>query len=228
MKEFNPKPDLWSKIQQRKSFDSQVKNHVPNLPERLPKADLWNSIESELDQKAPVVLLWRYAIAAASIALIFALSGIVYLEFDPKEVKTLLTTKISTHFTEPNALEEAKSKETKPAIEITDQIESKKIVTSSPQSNTTKREVIAPIDVPKTNLTDLSFENSIVSVLIIPETPEIQTATTQHKVRISWGIQDKGKLRTTFGAGAPEEISDQYIGRADQSPNSIKIRFKKQ
>lgn len=55
--EHSPNSDLWSKIQQRKDFDSQVKMHASNLPEKAPKVDLWSSIEKELEQK---LLLFHY------------------------------------------------------------------------------------------------------------------------------------------------------------------------
>ncbi|PZX50223.1 hypothetical protein [Algoriphagus chordae] len=226
MNEYSPKPDLWSKIQQRRDFDSQVASHARNLPERMPKADLWNSIESELDKKTPVVPLWKYGMAAASIALILAISGIAYLQFGDKDTEAQLITERSPVSTEPIATETIppiqKESEESNAIEI------KVEQPTAPLRKEVVKNIPTPIEIPTLDLPDLSIENTLISEVIIPKTAEVEVPQTLHKVQISWGFQDKSKLRTTFGAAVPEDISNQQIGRADQTPNSIKIRFKKQ
>jgi hypothetical protein len=228
MTEYNPKPDLWSKIQQRKDFDSQVKGHVTNLPGRMPKADLWAGIESELDRKTPVIPLWKYGMSAASIALILALSGIAYLEFGKKDMETPLITEVIPETPELNTTETKVPVETEPAVETSEQIEVEKPKTNATQQKLSNRVSPTAIEIPRLDLPDISIENSLISEVIIPPTSEQEAPETLHKVRISWGIQDKSKLRSTFGSGTPEDISERQIGRADQKPTSIKIRFKKQ
>ncbi len=228
MNEFSPKPDLWSKIQQRKDFDSQVKNHAANIPERMPKADLWSAIESELDKKTPVIPLWKYGMAAASIAVILALSGLVYLEFGEKDMETPLITEVVVETPELNTTDITVPVEAEPALAKPEQIELEELNTNVPQQKATHRIAPAPVEIPALDLPDMSIENTLISEVIIPPTPELVAPKTLHKVQISWGFQEKNKLRTTFGSGAPEDITERQIGRVDETSNSIKISFKKQ
>lgn len=228
MKKYSPKPDLWSKILERKEFDSQVKDHVTNLPVKMPKADLWEAIEKELDQKTPIIPLWKYGMAAAAIALIFALTGIAYFEFGEKEVETKLITKVSLPSTEIETIETNPEAETKPEDLKTEVIKPETPIVSKPRQSSPQSETITPIEPPELNLADLSIENTFVSELIIPPAPEVEVPQTLHKVRISWGMQEKSKLQTKFGSSSPEDISNQQLGLANQPKNSIKINFHKQ
>lgn len=228
MKEYNPKPDLWSKIQQRKAFDLQVKEHVSNLPEKMPKADLWTAIERELDQKKPVIPLWKYGMVAASIGLILALSGIAYLQFGQEKVEKELVTEVIKEIPELNATDITFPVETEPALVKPEQIEVEKLYTNDPQQKVVNR--ISPdyIKIPTLKSPVITINNSLISEVIIPPTSEQEAPQTLHKVKISWGFQNKSKLRTTFGVSDPEYITNQQMGRADQAPSSIKIKFKKQ
>lgn len=228
MKEYSPKSDLWSKIQQRRDFDSQVKTHVQSLPAKMPKADLWLAIESELDQKTPLIPIWKYGVAAASIALIITISSISYLQFREKEVATQVITELTVPNTQLNTIDENVVTAIEPALMIPQQIEQESAKSNTYQTQAINRETQAPINVPQVDLATLSIQNTFVSELIIPPTPELKPLKTLHEVRISWGITGKNKLRTIFGAGTPEEINDQQISRAELTPNSIKIKFKKQ
>lgn len=228
MKEYNPKPDLWSKIQQRKDFDFQVKEHAQNLPEKMPKADLWSAVEREMDQKKPVIPLWKYGMAAASIGLILTLAGIAYLQFGKKKVEKQLVTEVIMEIPELDTTDITFPVETEPALVKPGQIEVKKLYTNDPQQKVINR--ISPdyIKIPALKSPVITINNSLISEVIIPPTPEQEAPQTLHKVKISWGFQDKSKLRTIFGASDPENITNQQMGRADQAPSSIKIKFKKQ
>ncbi|MDR7132177.1 hypothetical protein J2X69_004544 [Algoriphagus sp. 4150] len=228
MNKYSPKQDLWSKIQQRKDFDLQVKEHVANLPERMPKADLWNTIESELDHKTPVVALWKYRLAAASIALILALSGIAYLEFGYKDVKPQLITEVNAPSHEFIIPDKKPVTEAESTLNATIESQLGKTRTNASPKQPVKRETIAVIELPKLDLEDLVIENTVVSELKTPSIPEPEELQTLHKVKISWGFQDNKKLQTTFGSRNPENIDNQQIGRSEQPKNSIKINFQKQ
>ncbi|SFB57339.1 hypothetical protein [Algoriphagus aquimarinus] len=228
MNEFSPKPDLWSKIQRRKDFDLQVNAHVANLPERMPKADLWSAIGSELDRKNPVIPLWKYGMAAASTALILALSGLAYLEFGEKDVETPLITEVEVETPDLNKTDINPLIEVDPASMNLELIEVEKPNTTTSQLKETTRITPAPIAAPALDLPDLTIENTLISEIIIPIVPEQEAPQTLHKVQISWGFQDKKKLRTSFGSGALEDITERQIGRVDETSNSIKINFKKQ
>lgn len=228
MKEYSPKPDLWSKIQLQKDFDSQVKAHAANLSEKMPKTDLWSAIENQLDQKTPVVPLWKYGMVAASIGLILALSGIVYLQFGEKDVKPLLITEVNIPSTELETREEKPTAESESVLIATEEIKPEKLKTNASPKQPANRETIVPIALPKLDLARRTIEDKVLSELKIPSTPQLEELQTLHKVHISWGFQDKKKLQTTFAPHTPEIIAIQQIGRAEQPKKSIKIYFQKQ
>lgn len=228
MKNYNPKPNLWTKIQQQKDFDVQVKMHAVNLPTRMPKADLWSSIESELDRKTPVVPLWKYGMAAASITLILALSGIAYLEFGEKDVVTPLTTEITVKTPEQNTSKKSEPVEIKSKEETPTEIEAKESIKNVPEQKVTNKISPVTIEIPTLDSPEIDIETSLISGVIIPPSPEKRKPQTLHKVRISWGMQEKSKLQTKFGSSTPEGISNQQLGLANQTKNSIKINFQKQ
>ncbi|WP_192346514.1 hypothetical protein [Algoriphagus sp. Y33] len=228
MNKYNPKQDLWSKIQQRKDFDLQVKEHVANLPERMPKADLWNTIERELDNKTPVIPLWKYGLVAASIALILAVSSIAYLKFGDKDVKPQLITEVNAPSPELIIPDEKPIAETESPLNAAVESQLEKTRTNASPKQPVKRETIVAIELPKLDLEDLAIENTVVSELKAPSIPEPEELQTLHRVKISWGFQDKKKLQTTFGSSNPENIDNQQIGRSEQPKNSIKINFQKQ
>ncbi|MEP4376791.1 MAG: hypothetical protein ABJ333_17205, partial [Algoriphagus sp.] len=150
--EHSPKSDLWSKIQAQKDFDAQVKAHASNLPLKEPKADLWSAIESELDQKTPVIPLWKYGVVAASLVLILAISGIAYLEVGTKDMREpVITEKITTTPELPTSKE---SKDTGDNSTTVPQIQSQLAENHIPQNQPIKKETIAPVGIPKLELAD--------------------------------------------------------------------------
>ncbi len=46
--EFDPRPDLWARIEADLNADEQLSRVVQDLPEFAPKADLWATIEQTL------------------------------------------------------------------------------------------------------------------------------------------------------------------------------------
>ena len=49
--EFNPRPDLWARIEADLNADEHLGRVVQNMPEFEPKAGLWESIEQQLPPK---------------------------------------------------------------------------------------------------------------------------------------------------------------------------------
>lgn len=223
MKEYSPKPDLWSKIQEKKDFDIQVKAHVPNLPQRMPKAGLWDAIEQELDRKKPVVPLWKYGMVAASIALIVALSGIVYLQFGEKVTQTELITEVDPPSAEIRVPQNEETEEVVPTFNPP-----AKTADNKPQEVRVNREPAAAIEITPLEINDLTIENTLISEVIIPPAPDVLPPETYHKVQISWGFQERTKLKATFGSQSPESITNSQTSRANSSNNSIKIKFQKE
>lgn len=217
MKEYNPKPDLWSKIQQRKDFDLQVKEHVSNLPEKMPKADLWSAVERELDQKKPVIPLWKYGMVAASIGLILTLAGIAYLEFGETDVKHQMVAGENTPSTELIMPEEKPITETELALNTTEETQLEKPNTNISPKHPVSRETIAPIKLPKLDLADLTIENTYVMELIIPPATAHETPKTLHQVSISWSKIKPGiQLKTPFGRQESELGQKASIDQASQ------------
>ncbi|MCE7057387.1 hypothetical protein LZF95_22085 [Algoriphagus sp. AGSA1] len=228
MKEYSPKPDLWSKIQQRKDFDSQVREHAKNLPEKMPKADLWGSIQKEMDRKKPMIALWKYGIAAASIGMILALIGIAYLEFgNNNDVTSPLTTGITVKAPELNSSNLTAPVETEPAVGATKQTEAIKPPTNVSEQKSITRISPATIEVPTVELPDVHIEENLITEAIIPPPPDVAPKQTYHKVQISWGLQERIKLKTTIGSQIPESTTDSQFSRANPTGNSIKIRFQR-
>ena len=224
MKEYSPKPDLWSKIQQRKDFDSQVKEHIPNLPVKMPKADLWDAIEKELDQKTPIIPLWKYGMAAAAIALILAFSGIAYFELGEKEEETPLITEVSLPPTEIETIDTNPKAETESENLKPDLIKAETPILSKPRQSSTQRETITPIETQELNLSDLSIENTFVSELIIPPAAEVEPPKTLHQVTISWSkIKPKMQITTGFGRQDPELNQKQQASTDQKAQVTIDI-----
>ncbi|UZD24663.1 hypothetical protein PBT90_14875 [Algoriphagus halophytocola] len=227
MKEYSPKPDLWSKIQKQKDFDSQVKMHAANLPIREPKAELWSDIEQELDQRKPVVSLWKYGLAAAAIALIVVIAGTAYLQLGEKESEVPLITANDTNTTAveiPETENPPQPETEKPTPEP------KQVLASGeekPKQKSINRASTDPIEVPPLRVSDLSIEKNLVADIIIPPTPEVEPQKTYHKVAISWGLQERVKFKTNFGSPSPENLPNAQLSRANTTNNSIKIKFQK-
>lgn len=196
---YSPKPDLWSKIQQRKDFDSQVKEHAQNLPDRMPKMDLWNAIESELDRKTPVIPLWKYGMVAASIGLILVLSGIAYLEFGEKEVETQMITKVNMESSKYTSSEENPIAENDPKKETVASNADK-----TPLQSQQKRRVpllMEAIKVPSMPFPEIELPQSINLSLKIPDKLAQETVPqkTLHQVSISWiKIKPRMQVKTGF------------------------------
>lgn len=59
--EFDPRPDLWARIEADLDADKQLSQVVRDLPTFAPKTDLWETIEQELVQAAPAKIrpLWQ-------------------------------------------------------------------------------------------------------------------------------------------------------------------------
>ncbi|WP_057939336.1 hypothetical protein [Algoriphagus resistens] len=224
MKEYNPKPDLWSKIQQRKNFDVQVREHLPNLPKKMPKADLWTAIERELDQKKPVIPLWKYGMVAASIGLILMCVGIAYLEFGETDVKPQMITGENTPPAEHIMPEEKPFTKTGSALNATEETQTENPDTNASIKKPESRETIPLIKLPRRDLADLSIENTYASKLIIPPTTEHETPKTLHQVSISWSKIKPGlQLKTPFGRQESElgqKASIDQVGQATLEINN--------
>ncbi|EAZ80274.1 hypothetical protein [Algoriphagus machipongonensis] len=229
MKEHSPKPDLWSKIQQQKDFESQVKAHASNLPQRMPRTDLWNAIEKELDQKKPVVPLWKYVSIAASLAFILMLSGLAYWQSVDNKTDEQLISELVVPAEETLKSENNSPVQSEPSKEVIINSDSQapKQEIPIPTKPKINREYTEPLELPAIERTGLTLENTFFSELIIPPKQEAIAQETFHKVQISWGLKEKIKVRTQFGKSETDPLLNQQVSRVEPSKNSIKIKFQK-
>lgn len=95
--EHLPKEDLWEKVLNKKSLDSQIADLKSMLPLTYPKEGLWMGIEKGLNKRKRIVLWSRILTAAA--ALLLGLWGAKALLTTPLSRETIyLTTELSEGF----------------------------------------------------------------------------------------------------------------------------------
>lgn len=227
MKKYSPNPDLWSKIQQQKDFDSQVKMHASNLPQRMPKADLWNAIEKELDQKKPIIPLWKYVAIAASLAFILMLSGLAYWQVGDNKIDNQLITEVVVPVEETLKPENNYPVQPESTIEKIIKSNSKTPKEETPKKTKINRDNPEPLELPAIERSGLTIENTLISELILPPKQEELAQETFHKVQISWGLKEKIKVRTQFASRETDPLLNQQVSRIEPSKNSIKIKFQK-
>lgn len=232
MKKPNLDRDLWSKIQDRKNFDSQVKMHLPNLPKREPKIDLWESIEEQLDSKKPVVIpIWRYGLVAASLALVLSVIAILFFQLDSQNSVSDLITAVQVEIPKYNPSDLKSDSETKLAVEIDTSPEvftpKEKAETSPEKTIKENSRVKESIKIPEIDLPELEF--SLPSTLaenfqgdLIKE----EERETLHQVSISWNkLKPRMKILPGFGK-QNLDLGNQQQASANQSKGQLTIEIK--
>lgn len=227
MKKYSPNPDLWSKIQQQKDFDSQVKMHASNLPQRMPKADLWNAIEKELDQKKPIIPLWKYVEVAASLAFILMLSGLAFWQVGDNKTDNQLITEVVDPVEETLKPENNSPVQPESTTEEIIKTNANALKEKTPKKTKINRDNPEPLELPAIERAGLTIENTLISELILPPKQEELAQETFHKVQISWGLKEKIKVRTQFSGRETDPLLNQQVSRIEPSKNSIKIKFQK-
>lgn len=232
MKKPNLDRDLWSKIQDRKIFDSQVKMHLPNLPKREPKIDLWESIEEQLDSKKPVVIpIWGYGLVAASLALVLSVSAFLFFQRDSNNSDYDLLTDVQVEIPKSNPSDQKSDSEpkllveTETSLEVIQPIEKKK---TSPEktikeSPRVKESVKIPeIDFPEL---DLSLPSTLAENFQGTLGKE-EERETLHQVSISWNkLKPRMKILTGFGK-QKLDLGDQQQASVNQPKSQLTIEIK--
>lgn len=224
MKEFNPNPDLWSRIQNRKEFDSQLQGLITELPERSPKAELWSNIENILDQQEAPMPIWKNLSIAAAVLLIISFSGIYFMDQNSTTLNPQDQVAINT-----DNLDLAPSVEKEIVLEKNNNPEDFQKEAPIPLVNNIEKkrqDVSVPKKVDKPAITEIKNNGLQASSLIIPERSLPKKAPSYHQVTIAWEIQEKIKIRTQFGK-RPETSIHQQIGKAEPSKRMIQIDFKR-
>ncbi|WP_296699182.1 hypothetical protein [Algoriphagus sp.] len=226
MKDLTPKSDLWSKIESRRDFESQLNDLSKKLPLREPKIDLWDQIERQLDQEQKVFPIWRYLSIAVSFVLIMAFGAIIYNNITSEKTDLDLVSETST--TEANSFDK-----TKELVESTEEeelfnAEKAEIQSSEKIRNESNRTLSKPVMVPKKPILFPKQDLKLISEAGVILNQPTEKPQTLHKVTISWGLNEKKKIRTQFGTNYSDPNLPQQLGRASESKNSIKIKFNKE
>jgi len=195
--EHSPKASAWEDLLKKGTFESQLDNHLPTLPQFAPQDAAWERITAELDRKKVIPIWLRWSVAAAVIAILFFSLISIDRTDNGIEKQELLT---------ENPVETGNS-----AVEVTSSQAptNKKTITASaenapekfPSKKKAKRS-IEIIEAPKMTLPDIELSQSKNLTLEIPETkaPEAQIQKTLHQVSISWSRIKPGlQVKTSFG-----------------------------
>jgi hypothetical protein len=233
MKQYKPKSDLWGKIENRRSFESQLNDLTKKLPIKEPIGDLWNQIEKELDQKPKILPIWIYISIAASIVLILSLGAIFYLQSTSEiPIQDLISENSITNETTNESRLKSIDVENGDSVEIPkleeEPIDQKVLILPVETKKQTKRVVTNPITISKPSITTINQDLIVVSDANIIQSQPLERSKTLHKVTISWGLNEKTKLRTQFGPNYSDPAFNQQLGRASENKNSIKIKFNKE
>ena len=95
--EHLPKEDLWEKVLNKKSLDSQITDFKSMLPLAYPKEGLWMDIEKGLNKRKRIVL-WSRILRAAAVLLLGLWGAKALLTTPLSRETTYLTTELSEGF----------------------------------------------------------------------------------------------------------------------------------
>ncbi|WP_026968616.1 hypothetical protein [Algoriphagus terrigena] len=195
--EHSPKASAWEDLLKKGTFESQLDNHLPTLPQFAPQDAAWERITAELDRKKVIPVWIRWTAAAAAIAIpLFSLISIDRTgnEIEKQELLTENPAEIDNSAVEVTPSQAPTNKEPINTI-------SEKAPEKFPPKKKTKRS-IEIIEAPKMTLPDIELSQSKNLSLKIPETkaPEAQIQKTLHQVSISWSKIKPGlQVKTSFG-----------------------------
>lgn len=190
--DHSPKASAWEDLLKKGTFESQLENHLPTLPQFAPQDAAWERITAELDRKKVIPLWIRWSAAAAVIAiLLFSLISINRTDngIEKQELLTENPAEIDNSAIPVVPSEVPTNKE--PITDISEKASEKKVKRS-----------VEIIEVPKMTLPDFELSQSKNLSLEIPETkaPEAQIQKTLHQVSISWSKIKPGlQVKTSFG-----------------------------
>mgnify|MGYP000212251546 CR=1 FL=1 len=219
-KEYSPREDAWDKIMQKKDFDSQLSKNLNELPEHSPSDFAWNRIEEKLEDKKKG-FVWRPFLIAASLTGLFLLAfyqirqGTVIID-SQQQTDELMADNQSPLINETEEFEST-TEDQKPT-------DSSETILDSSEDMRIQRvnEFIPDVDSNrKINLEttlavkgmDLTTRGKFVPATDIPQ-------ETYHTVAVSWGLQEKTKLR--IGTGPNETLGTQATTIAQKKTKPTK------
>ncbi|MBN3584522.1 hypothetical protein JYB64_19175 [Algoriphagus aestuarii] len=227
MKEREPKSDLWSRIEKRKDFESQLNDLIKTLPTKDPTINLWKQIEAQLDEEKQIFPIWRYVSVAVSIVLILAFGAIFFDQLSSKKAPQEMVTENSTPKAFQSDLSDKEEKliHSEPTEELVSTEKEDLLLSEEIQKEST-RAFIKPVKVPNKPLTFIEQKMKLVSDTTIALSLPSEKPKSLHKVTISWGLNEKTKLKTKLGSTFSDPAFNQQFGRTNE--NSIIIKLKKE
>ncbi|WP_200975715.1 hypothetical protein [Echinicola sp. 20G] len=221
--EHLPNDELWGDLERSKSLDSQLARELKNLPLSTPKGNLWQGIEAEMDQESSKGYYWW---SAAAILLLmsfgYLLWGLLRNETPVNERDYLLT---NTYSNLDIVMSPPKMIEAKEEIAVNE----KPFITQH-QGDLKKVKVeegalaLEEVDVPELLLPDL--ESLVPQVASLSE-QKIAANQSFHEVAISWGLNDKIKIRTAFSDKNEAVQNQEKLQQVRNSSGKLVLKLSK-
>lgn len=226
LKEHSPNDNAWSKLQEKKGFETQLNRHLLDLPVMEPRADTWIGIQQKIEKKKQIAFFRPLLVAAV-------LAGILWFGYFLSNANLEINPVKENPDQFISDLGEAIQKNPDQSVEEVNSIKEEEgkvepgrtgLEEKSGNRITEKPMLISKyegIQTPKfsTRQMDLTLRGQF-----IPPT-EVKNESF-HQVTISWGMNEKKKFRI----GQPKEnlilTQDQLVGRETTIKKNQLLNFK--
>ena len=219
--EHSPKESTWEDLLKKGTFESQLNNHLPTLPQFAPQDAAWERITAELDRKKVIPIWLRWSAAVAVIAILwFSLISINGTDDKIQDRELLSENPIG----EDNSAAEVLPSEGQTTKETITASTENAFEKFSPKKKAKRS--IDIIEAPEMTLPDLELSQSKNLSLEIPETkvPEVRTQETLHQVSISWSKIKPGlQIKSSFGRKESELGQKPQASANENSQITLKI-----
>ncbi|QDH79056.1 hypothetical protein FKX85_08395 [Echinicola soli] len=203
--EHRPNQSSWEALISKLDMDAQLKRETENLPPISPNKNIWPAIATELDRRR--VVFWWWTAGAAVMAGIGLLLAVSLLDTTNGHHREYLVTTVSPR--------DIPWKVKIPEIPKVHQAKSSSNTVAPSKKTAVKRVSEQPVileddDPPRLQMP--SFEESFhasTSIVVSEETKAgldtVKANQSFHEVTISWGINDRIKLKTDYASKTPQD-----------------------
>ena len=227
LKEFNPRDHSWASIQKKKSFDSQLSQHLKSLPDWEPDGMSWNGIQDKMKRKKRIAFFRPLLIAAGITAVLtffyFLLN--INLELKPEVIsseqfisKLDQSPESEIDSTNQNINRSKKVEDEVSVATFTDR-EKASVNRKTEKPIVLSKEWIAQVPRISTRPMDLNIRGQIISSIEVGN-------ESFHQVTISWGMNEKRKFRIGQPKENPLQTQDQLIGIETEAKKNQLLNFK--
>ncbi|GGF23830.1 hypothetical protein [Echinicola rosea] len=219
-----PNSNSWEALRSTLEVDAQLKREAANLPEHHPGKNVWPAVEAQLEQARVRMAWWKWTGMAAAIAGIGLMMVVLLMDKKAPIQHEYLVTSISS--------QDIPWKTTMPQKPTSHKEEA-----GSPTPTVMSAKEPVNIHIPP-----VSLDRSDVPQLHMPILPAIspdkgsgalaentmsqdtlKPAKSFHQVNISWGINDRIKLKTDY---APNTARQQpKLHQVAKSPGKLVLRL---